>query len=109
MVAFLLEVNVPTLCFKEVMLNKDAFYVIHFKLFLNLASEIALLQRENSISMIIMSNNYLKSTHYCESEKCCIILSSTIIFQLTYEWLPSCDPLKINKIHIQHRVKLEVS
>lgn len=52
--------------FEGAVINTNAFYVIHFRLFLKLESEIIHLERENSISMIIMSNNYLKST--CESE-----------------------------------------
>lgn len=39
-IAYLLKGNVSVMCFEEVVINKNAFYVIHFKLCLNLRSEI---------------------------------------------------------------------
>lgn len=50
-VAYLLEVNVPAMCFEKVVINKYALHIIHFKLFLNVGSEIICPPRKREIPL----------------------------------------------------------
>lgn len=49
-VAYLLEVNVPAMCFEKVVINQYAFHIIHRKLFFNVGSEIICPSRKREIA-----------------------------------------------------------
>lgn len=50
-VAYPLEVNVPAMCFEKIVINKNAFHIIHFKLFLNVGSAIICSSRKREIAL----------------------------------------------------------